>query len=68
MAETAEQIPLRVVLKEMSDDLEQATDAHREHLRRCACRGRCKAALALGGQVIEAQRRLALTRFVNEDG
>lgn len=61
-------IPLRVLLKEMSDDLNQAVDIHLAHLKRCGCRGHCKAARALGEQVADAQYRLGVTRFLNEGG
>lgn len=64
-AETDRPPSLREILKGMAGDLEQAADKHLDHLRRCGCQGRCGTALKLGEKVVDAQRRLALTRFVN---
>jgi len=56
-------------LRKLAADLETATEAVREHLEACGCRGAgCGEARQLAQVASDAQYQLAMTRFLNEDG
>jgi hypothetical protein len=66
-AETDPGPSLRETLKALQAEVEQAEESHLAHLRRHPCRGRCKTALDLGKVVADAQYRLGMTRFLNDE-
>ena len=55
-------------LRELQAELDDASDAVLEHLRGHGCRGKdCDEAKALSNRLADAQYRLSMSRFLNED-
>lgn len=61
---------LRVHLRDLQAQLDQAAAGHLAHRQAHGCRERsgCEEGKALAGQVAEAQGQLGMTRFLNDEG